>query len=429
MTRRRQFFKQLGYLGSGGVAYGKLFTKELDQRLQLALSETDKNPEVTASDEKFWEVVRSAYRISDKVMNLNNGGVSPHPLIVEDALFNYHKISNSVPSFDMWRTLDRNKDVLRKELALLAGCSFEEIAIQRNATEAIETVILGLPLKKGDEVILTRQDYPNMINAWKQREMRDKIKLVWLDFDFPIEDKQTIVDRFSDAITSKTKLLHVTHVINWMGQILPVKALSKLAHDNGAEILVDGAHSFAQFDFSLEEFDCDYFGTSLHKWLGAPFGTGMLFIKKNKIKKVYPLFAGPKPKSTEISKFEHLGTRSIPIEKAIGSAIYFHNKIGIERKEARLRYLKNLWAESANQIEGVSIGTSLKDDYSCGIALLQLADKASKEVANRLLKEFGIHAVAINWHNINGVRITPNVYTLEYDMDRLVNAIQIITET
>jgi len=428
MAKRRQFFKQLGYLGTG-LTYGKIFTEELDQRLNEAIFTVDANPLIAATDEKFWEVVKSTYRTSDKLMNLNNGGVSPHPLIVEEALFNYHKIANAVPSYDMWRVMDRNKDTLREELALLASCSSEEIAIQRNSTEAIETVIFGLPLKKGDEVILTRQDYPNMINAWKQRELRDKIKLVWLDFDFPIENEQIIVDRYAEAITQKTKLLHVTHVINWMGQILPVKALSTLAHDNGAEILIDGAHSFAHFDFSLGDIDCDYFGSSLHKWLGAPFGTGMLFVRKNKIKKLYPLFAAPNARSKNISKFEHLGTRSIPIEKAITSAIYFHNKIGIERKEARLRYLKNYWAERVNHIEGVRIGTSLEENYSCGIALLQLADKDPEKIANRLLKEFGIHTVGIYWHNIEGIRITPNVYTLKKDMDRLVNAIQTIAKT
>lgn len=429
MTKRRQFFKQLGYLGGSGFAYGKLFTQALDQRLNDALLAVDSDPLIAATDETFWKVVRSGYRISDKLMNLNNGGVSPHPLIVEEALFNYHEISNSVPSFHMWRKIDRNKDVLREELASLAGCSAEEIAIQRNATVAIETVIFGLPLKQGDEVILTRQDYPHMINAWKQREIRDKIKLVWLDFDFPIEDKQAIVDRFAEAITPRTKILHVTHVINWMGQILPVKALSKLAHDNGAEILVDGAHSFAHFDFSIRDLDCDYFGSSLHKWLGAPFGTGMLYVKKNKIRKIYPLLAAANPRSKDISKFEHLGTRSIPAEKAIGSAIYFHNKIGIERKEARLRYLKNSWAERAAQIEGITIGTSLKDEYSCGIALLQIADGDHVAIANRLLKEFQIHAIGLNWHNIVGLRITPNVYTLKTDMDRLVSAIQTIVKT
>ncbi len=429
MTKRRHFFKQLSYLGSGAMVYGNGFTKELGQRINEAQSLVDSDPLKAASDENFWEVVRSAYRVSDNLMNLNNGGVSPHPLIVEEALFNYHEICNSVPSFHMWRELDSNKDVLREQLSLLAGCASEEIAIQRNATEAIETIIFGLPLKKGDEVILTKQDYPNMINAWKQRAIRDKIKLVWLDFDFPIEDEQAIVARFAEAITPKTKLLHVTHVINWMGQILPVRALSQLAHENGAEILVDGAHSFAQFDFSLHDFDCDYFGTSLHKWLSAPFGTGMLFVKKNKIKKIFPLLASANPRSSKISKFEHSGTRSIPIEKAIGSAVYFHNKIGIERKEARLRHLKNSWAERVNHLPGVSVGTSLKDDYSCGIALLQIAGKEPVDIERRLLKEFGIHAIAINWHNIVGLRITPNVYTLKKDMDRLVSAIQTIAKT
>ena len=308
MSKRREFFKQLGILSGSGIS-APLLLDDLDRRIQEANSHLSEDHVATSSDESYWEVIRSGYRISDEMINLNNGGVSPHPLVVEEALNRYHQFSNSVPSYHMSRRLDLNREPLRKELAALADCSEKEIAIQRNATEAIESIIFGLPLNKGDEVILTRQDYPNMINAWKQRQMRDKIKLVWLDFDFPIEDEQTIIDRFAEAITPNTKLLHVTHVINWMGQILPVKALAELAHDNGAEILVDGAHSFAHMDFSLRDLDCDYFGASLHKWLGAPFGTGMLYVKQQKIRNIFPLFASPKPRSQDIRKFEHLGTR------------------------------------------------------------------------------------------------------------------------
>ncbi len=427
MSKRREFFKQLGVLSGSGLS-ASLILPDLDRQILNANRQVGDHI-AASNDEEYWKVIRSGYRISDRMINLNNGGVSPHPLVVEEALNRYHQYSNSVPSHDMWKKLDLNREPLRKELALLAGCSEEEIAIQRNATEAIEAVIFGIPLKRGDEVILTRQDYPNMINAWKQREKRDKIRLVWLDFDFPIEDKQYIVDRFAEVISPKTRLLHVTHVINWMGQILPVKALSKLAHDNDAEILVDGAHSFAQMDYSLHDLDCDYFGASLHKWLGAPFGTGMLYIKKQKIKHIYPLFAAPNPKSKNIRKFEHLGTRSFPIEQAITQAINFHNKIGIQRKEARLRYLKNYWAENALQIRNVTIGTSLKSAYSCGIGLLKIADIDASKVVNRLLNDFAIHAVDIKWHNIEGVRITPNVYSLKNDMDHLLEAIQKIANT
>ncbi len=383
----------------------------------------------TATDEDFWQIVRQAYTVSPNIINLNNGGVSPQPKVVQEAVERYNQLSNEAPSYYMWRILDMGREPLRMKLAELAGCSPEELAVNRNSSEALETIIFGLRLQAGDEVVLTKQDYPNMINAWKQRAHRDGIVLKWLNFEFPIEDKQQIVKTFSDAFTSKTKVVHITHMINWNGQVLPAREIAAEARRRGIEVLVDAAHTFAHLDYKIPDLDCDYFGTSLHKWLCAPFGSGLLYVKKEKIKNLYPLFAGENPESDNIRKFENLGTRSFAIEQAIGQAVDFHRMIGSERKQQRLLFLKKYWTEKALQFPKVSIGTSLKSDYSCAIALLRVDGKKPEDVAGFLFDEYKIHTVSINWENIHGVRITPNVYTTVNDLDRLVQAIGDFTKT
>jgi selenocysteine lyase/cysteine desulfurase len=318
---------------------------------------------------------------------------------------------------------------LRTRLAEIAGCSAEEIAIQRNSSESLETVIFGLPLQRGDEVVLSKQDYPNMINAWKQREKRDGIKLRWLNFEFPIEDKGQIVDQFVSAFGPATRLAHVTHLINWNGQVLPAREIAREAHARGIEVLVDGAHTFAHLEYRIPDLECDYFGTSLHKWLCAPFGSGMLYVKKEKIGKLWPLLASPDPAVDDIRKFEHLGTRSFAIEQAIGQAVDFLQMIGTKRKYDRLFELKNYWASAVNTLPGVSIGTSLKPEFGGALALLQIEGHEPVKVSEELFEKHKIHTVAINWENIHGVRITPNVYTLKTDLDKLIEAIEEIAKT
>jgi selenocysteine lyase/cysteine desulfurase len=326
----------------------------------------------------------------------------------------------------MWRIMDKGREPLREKLAQLAGCDPEEIAINRNATEALNTVIYGLPLKKGDEVIGTRQDYPNMINAWRQRQMRDGIKYKQVSFNFPIEKDEEIVSAFENAITRKTRLLHITHVINWVGQIMPVKKISDMAKRHGIEVLVDGAHSFGLLDFKIPELGCDYFGTSLHKFLSAPIGSGLLWIKKEHIQKVWPLLCNDQPTGTNIRKFETLGTRSFPIEQGIGEALNFHNAIGAKRKEERVRYLKNYWANKVKDVPGVTIHTSLQDPYACAICGVSIDGMKLADIDSKLFSQYNIHTTSIAWENINCVRITPHVYTTLQELDTLVNAITTI---
>ncbi len=421
---RRNFLSKLGTF-AGTITAGSLLTPALACNLQQAFESVENlTPDEITKNEEFWYQIKMAYTVSQDLLNLNNGGVSPSPKVVQDAVERYNKLINESPSFYMWRVLNKGQETVRRKLADLAGCSSDEIAINRNSSEALETVIFGLRLKAGDEVILTKQDYPNMINAWKQRAHRDGIVLKWLDFDFPISDKSIIINEFKNAFSSKTKLVHLTHMINWNGQLMPAKEIIKAAHENGIEVLLDAAHTFGQFEYTIPDLDCDYFGTSLHKWLCASTGSGMLYVKKDKIKNLYPLFGSPDPEEDNIRKFEHLGTRNGAIEQAIGQAVDFHHLIGSERKQKRLYYLKNYWVKKLADLPQIKIHTPDSPELSGAICLCSIDGKDHSNVAQLLEKKYRIHVVAINWENISGLRITPNVYTVTKDLDWFVHAMR-----
>ncbi|OYU57311.1 MAG: aminotransferase [Chitinophagaceae bacterium BSSC1] len=417
-----------------GVLAGAFSANSLFNQLHAANFESAQasvqhlSADAIAADEDYWSVIQQAYTVNSNFVNLNNGGVSPSPRVVQEAVERYNQLTNQGPSYYMWRILDQGREPLRYKLAEMAGCSTEEIAINRNATEALNTVIFGLDLKAGDEVIGTKQDYPNMIQAWKQREMREGIVYKQLNFQFPIENDAEIVKAFENAITPKTKIIHITHIINWIGQILPARKIADMAKSHGIEVIVDGAHSFGLLDYKIPDLNCDYFGTSLHKFLSAPIGSGMLWIRKEKIGKIWPLLCNGDPKGTDIRKFETLGTRSFPIEQGIGEAVNFQMAIGGKRKEDRIRYLKNYWAKKVAEVPKVKIHTSFKPEYSCAICGVSIDGMTPSELDSALFNTYKIHTVGIVWENISCVRITPHVYTRIQDLDKLVKAITELAE-
>lgn len=427
-TSRRNFLKNSGLLLSTFPLKGFTDSSLLNQTEYLLEKNNLRTPEETAEDEDFWAGIRNAYTVNPGLLNLNSGGVSPSAEIVQNALDRYNRLSNEGPSYYMWRILDQGREPLRENLAALAGCDKNEIAINRNATEALNTVIFGVRLEKGDEVVLSKMDYPNMIHAWKQREMREGIKLVWVDIPIPCEDENELTRLFTQAFSNKTKLVHLTHVINWNGQVLPVQKIAGEARKKNIEVLVDGAHSFGQLDFKIPDLNCDYFGTSLHKWVCGPLGSGMLYIRKEKIAQVWPLLSAEKPESEDIRKFENLGTRSFPTEQAIAIALDFHKRIGVSRKRARLMYLRNYWINRAKEIPGVKIVSPENPELSCALAGWYMEGKSPQKLESHLLDKHKIHTVSIERENLKCIRITPNVFTLIPDLDRLLMGIKSCSE-
>lgn len=418
MQNRRNF---LHYLSLGGLSLP--FLQQWNTAHAAGLDDFFNQP---SSESEFWQRIQLEYTVSANIINLNNGGVSPQPRVVQETFERYNRLSNEGPSYYMWRILDQGRESLRSALAEFSGCSNNEIALNRNATEALDTVIFGIPLNKGDEVVLSRWDYPNMINAWKWREKRDGIKLVWVEHSEISEDEAVLTKRYVDAFSPKTKVVHITHLVNWNGQVMPVRQIADEARKRGILSIADSAHAFAHLAFDIPALGVDFMGTSLHKWLCAPFGTGLLYVRKENIPGLAPLFPGDKPESDDIRKFETLGTRSFPTELAVGRALDFHQSIGNQRKFDRLFQLKKYWTNKAAQIPGVKIHTPESPAWSGAIAIFGIEGWKPTEVESELFKKWGIHSVAIDWENIHGVRITPHVYTLESDLDRLLEGIRAI---
>ena len=376
------------------------------------------------TDEAFWKMVRQQFSLDDAVINFNNGSVGPQSTQVQDAHMEMYRQSNLAPAYHMWKKQNKNREALRAELAELLGADAEEVALNRNTTEGLSTVIFGLNLKEGDEVVVSDFDYPFMLNAWRQRQMRDGIVLKEVKLPLPIEDIDQAVELYRKAITPNTKVVHITHVINWTGQVMPVKEITAMAKKQGCEVVVDAAHALAHIPLSFREIGCDYLATSLHKWLGAPFGTGALVIKNEKKTGLWPLMSPYEPESDDIKKFEFLGTRSIPAEMAISEAIAFHKKLGDENVHKRLHYIKNYWAEQVMEWEGITMHTSLKPEFGGAIATFSINGMTAGEIASALWREGNFDVGHVVWNGMNAVRISPHIYTSLEELDRLVVAIK-----
>src|SRR5690348_2774847 len=307
-------------------------------------------PEQVAMDEDYWSVIQNSFTVTRGIINLNNGGVSPSPKVVTEALVRYIWEQEDCTAYTMWQILEPQSETIRTGLAEMFGCDREEIAITRNASESLEILLMGMDLKSGDEILTTTQDYPRMLTTLRQRERREGIVLKLIQIPIPPKNLNEITAAFERGITNRTRVILIAHQINITGQITPVKAVCDMARARGIETIVDGAHSFAQFDFRQKDLGCDYFGTSLHKWLYAPKGTGLLYVKRDKIDKIWPLMAAETKQKSDIRKFEEIGTHSAAPKLAIGEALVFHGGIGAKRKEARLRYLARYWMNKLKDI-------------------------------------------------------------------------------
>ncbi len=424
MTSRREFLHSM--LGAAAVARPALTNDGLERIHSAAASLDDRPPDAVAADEDFWMEIQQAFTVDRSLVNLNNGGVSPSPKIVQDALRRYVEYSNQAPVYTMWRILEPQIEAVRTRLARSFGCDPEEMAITRNASEALEICQLGLDLEPGDEVLTTDQDYGRMLTTWDQRARREGIVVRKISFHCPPPSMQDLVDRFEQAITPRTKVIHFCHITNLSGQIFPVREICQLARARGIEAIVDGAHAYAHFPFKRDELDCDFYGTSLHKWLLAPHGTGFLYVRREKIEKLWPLMAAPDSMNDNIRKFEEIGTHPAANHNAIAEALTFHDGIGGERKAARLRYLRDRWAKRLDQLPGVTLYTSYDPAMSCGLANVGVEGMDPGKLTNYLWEKHRIIVVAIGHPACTGLRVTPNVYTTLEEVDRFAEAMEFV---
>jgi selenocysteine lyase/cysteine desulfurase len=413
---RRHFLRTAGALA--------LLRPDSSHRVLAATVGNNRAAEDLARDEDFWREIQSAFTLDRNIINLNNGGVSPSPRVVQESMRRALEFSNIAPARTMWAVLEPEVETVRQRLAADFGCDPEEMAITRNASEALENVQQGLDLKAGDEVLTTDQDYPRMITTWKQRERREGIVLKTISFPTPPPSLDDLAERFERAITPRTRVIHFCHITNLTGQIFPVQRICQLARSRGIEAIVDGAHAYAQFPFKHADLDCDYYGVSLHKWLLAPHGTGFLYVRKSKIGKVWPLMAAPVEMTDNIRKFEEIGTHPAANHNAISDALEFHTAIGVERKAARLRYLRSLWTDRLTRLPHVSTPTSSDPRQSCGIGLLSVEGKEPGPLADQLWDKYRILTVGIVHPQFKGLRITPNVYTTVPEIGTFCDAVE-----
>jgi selenocysteine lyase/cysteine desulfurase len=431
MTSRRDFFRKSS--GLGALAFAPAFLQINDYQQFADVAQIEKaakkvahlSPAQLAQDEGFWYAVQKAFVQVPEFINLENGYCSPQPVETMNALFKNIQAINEMPSFYMRRKQEDDRKEVKKQLAKLAGVSPEEIMITRNTTEALETIIFGLQtLKEGDEAVMTNQDYGSMLEAFYLRARRYGSKNKVISLPLHPKNNQEIIDCYEKAITPKTKVILVTHLINVTGQILPVREIAEMAHAKGVEIISDSAHAFAHLDFKIPDLQCDYFGTSLHKWLSTPLGAGMMYIKKEKIKQVWGLYAETGFADDDIRKFERIGTHPWWTNQAIMSAIRFHHAIGAKNKEARLRYLKNYWAEKLKDVPKIILNMPLESSRSCGLGNVGVEGKTPAQIADYLYDKHRIFTVAIDMDAVKGVRVTPHLYTTLADLDAFVSAMQ-----
>jgi selenocysteine lyase/cysteine desulfurase len=390
----------------------------------------DELPEVWTKEETedYWQTIRNDYKLKPDYINLENGYYSIMSQPVLNGYLKDLQTINMEGSYYMRTVQYENKHRSKERLAKLLGCSGEELIITRNTTESLDTIISGIDWKSGDEAIMAEQDYGSMLDMFKQQANRFGMvnKLISLPLNPQNDDE--IIKLYENAITSKTKLIMICHMINITGQILPVKKICDMAHSKGVEVMVDGAHAVSHIDFKISELNCDYYGSSLHKWLGVPLGVGILYVKKEKIKQIWPLFGEYGFKEDEIRKLNHTGTFSVASDIAINHAIDYNNAMGIKRKEERLRFLQNYWTSRIKEIKNIQLNTPTDPQRSCGIANVGIKDLKPSELAKILLQKYKIWTVAIDTSNVHGVRITPHVYTTTNELDKFVKALKEIAK-
>ena len=414
---KRQFIKDIVLtsiatpLGIAGLA------KSFEQKAHLPAAEL-------AKDEDFWTGIRNQYLLKPDYINLENGYYNFLPQPILNKFIEHIKEVNYQGSYYMRTVQFDNKKNIAARLAGIAGCLPEELVITRNTTESLDLVIGGFDWKVGDEAIMAVQDYGAMLDMFEQIQNRYGVVNIKLSVPNHPKNDEEIVNLYASAITAKTKVLFVSHMINITGQVLPIRKICDMAHAKGVQVIVDGAHAFAHIKFRIEELDCDYYAAALHKWLSTPLGAGLLYVKKNNVKNLWPLLADGEKDINKINRLNHIGTHPVHTDLTINDCMDYYEMIGAERKEARMYFLQNYWTSKVRNLPKIIINTPSDASRSCGIANVGIEGISPSDLANRLMTEHKVFTVAIDYANVRGCRITPNVYTTTKELDQFVLALK-----
>lgn len=418
----RKKFLETSLFGFAGLSFLDFKDWKFNEKLGADVYK-NLSPSEIAENEKFWANVREMFSISNEFLFLNNGSVSPPNEFVQERIEEEMKLANQGPSLFMRVNQEKEITNLRSTVARWMNVSPSEIAFTRNATEGLSTVIFGLPLQKGDEVIVSQYDYPYVLNAWKQREKRDGIVLKWVDFKLPFKANQ-LIDSYKLAFTEKTRFVQLTHVLNWNGQILPVKDLIEIAHNQECEVLLDAAHSLGCMELNISDLKCDYLATSFHKWMNGPIGTGLLYCAKSKIPKVWPLLSSYDSFREDIRKFETIGTFPIYTYLAINSSITCHDVIKLENKRARFIFLASLLINELTNYKEVKLLSPKNPEFVNGMVSFELSNFNGFDLSELLLKEYKIQTTFVKVGEIDGIRVSPNMFTSKQEILNFLAAIR-----
>ena len=417
---KRAFIKNMGVI-SAAMSAGFI-------RLQQAVAAVEHVPVAAlAADEEFWRKVRDDYRIKPDYINLENGYYCFLPEQTLEDLIDHIRTVNYEGSYYMRTMQFENKRKVANAAAAIVGCNADEVAITRNTTESLDLVIGGIDWQAGDEAVMAEQDYGAMLNHFELMARRFGIVNKRVSVPNHPHDDNELVELYESAITDKTRLLMISHMINITGQVLPVRKIVDMAHARGVEVMVDGAHAYSHVPFQMSDLGCDYYGTSLHKWLSAPLGSGMLYVQKEKIDQIWPLFAERDLEPNDMRRLNHIGTHPVHTDLAILNAIEYQNTLGVERKAARLRYLQHYWTRQLVSVPGVVINTPVDMIRHGGIGNVGVESMGPAELADRLMAEHRIYTAAIDRPGVKGVRVTPNLYTSLSDLDALVKAVKLLS--
>ena len=415
---KRQFLKSMAAtIGSSSL----LSMVDLDRLLART---THLSPDALAKREDFWETIRKSYTVTPDFIQLENGYFSLAANPVLEAYIQHVRQVNAVSSFYMRTRQADDKLASRKALARLLGCSDDELIITRNTTESLDTVIAGLDWKAGDEAVMAPTDYGSMLDMFTLQAKRHGFVNRMVTVPMHPQSDDEIVQVYERALTPKTRLLMVCHMINVTGQILPVKQIVEMAHRHGVEVMVDGAHAFAQLDFAVGDLGgCEYYASSLHKWLGTPLGAGILYVRRDRIRPLWQMFGDASFADDDIRKLNHTGTHPVATDLAILDAIRFHEAIGIQRKSARLRFLQRYWTDKVRGHPNIVLNTPEAPERTGAIANVGIKGRAPAELAKTLMDTYRIFTVAIDGAGVRGVRVTPQVFTTTEELDEFVKAL------
>ncbi len=397
----------------------------LDAAFTDLIAEAQHNPtQELSDDEAFWQKIRTDYKLKPDYINLENGYYCMLPQTILEAHIGQVRAMNYQASFYMRTRQFDDKAAIRQRLATLVGCSQEELILTRNTTESLDTVISGIDWKAGDEIVMAQQDYGSMKDMFGQQAQRYGIVNQVVSVPNHPKNDAEIVELYAKSITPKTRLLMVCHIINITGQILPIRQICDMAHTRGVEVMVDGAHAVAHIPVNISELNCDYYGSSLHKWLSSPLGAGILYVRKTKIEKLWSVFADNGFAKNDIRKLNHTGTHPCSTDLAINTSLDYYETLGPARKEARLRYLQNYWTSLVRNLPNVVVNTPAEAARSCGIANVGIKTLTPASLAKILLDKYKIYTVAIDYANVQGVRVTPGLYTSTAELDQFVKALK-----